>query len=523
MLAFEWTLLLLMGAVGLTLLARALRLPYPVLVALGGTALALFPNIPRFDLNPSLTLALFVAPVLLDSAFDFSLRDLRRNWIPVTLLVVVAVAITTAAVAIVVHCLVPDMPWPAAVALGAIVAPPDAAAAVAVLRQMNLPHRLMVVLEGESLLNDASALLIYRVAVSAVVADGISATRLTQALALGVLGSIMIGYLAARLYGELLMRVQDVPSATVLQFTGTFGVWIGADRLGLSPVVTVVVFAFTAAQLAPRRTAARIRVPSYAVWETIVFVLNIMAFMLIGLQLRPIVLSLNPVQRVHYAQVAGAVLATIVAARIAWVLLYNVAAALKSRIAGPGQWPGEVAPSWAGGLVVAWSGMRGVVTLAAAYALPVATEHSAAFPYRDLILLCAFCTVVGTLVIHGLTLRPLMRLFALRGDDTVQREVLMAQQEINKAALAVIDGDESPEALVLRRELTLVLEDSRLDAQSAGDAPPNLRAMVVTRQRKALLALRASGVIGDDAFHQIEAQLDIAELSVNGPAPVIQG
>jgi Na+/H+ antiporter len=514
MLQFEWVLLLLTGAVGLTLCARAWNLPYPALLALGGAALALFPHLPRFDLNPSLTLALFVAPVLLDSAFDFSLRDLKNNWIPVTCLVLGAVGVSTAAVAVIAHRLVPDMPWGAAIALGAIVAPPDAAAAVAVLRQMSLPHRLMVILEGESLLNDASALLIYRVAVSAVAAGGFNATRLTQAFLLGVAGSVVVGYVGARAYFQLLTRVQDVPSATVLQFTGTFGAWILADQLNLSPVVTVVVFAFTSARLAPGRTSARLRVPSYAVWETLVFVLNVLAFVLIGLQMRPVVLALDPSERTEYARVAAAVLATVIAARFGWTMSYTGVALLKTRLLGPGRWPGKPPPTWRSGLVVSWSGMRGVVTLAAAYALPVAGTQGPAFPYRDLILLCAFCTVVGTLLLHGFTLRPLMGLVALRADDTVQREVLLAQQEINRAALTVIDGDDSPEAVVLRRELLAVLEQRQEAASDGAPASPNLRALVVARQRTTLLALRSDGVIGDDAFHQIEAQLDMMELSV---------
>src|SRR5690349_214489 len=165
---FEWLLILLAGAVVATAVARKLKLPYPSFLALGGTALALLPNTPEFTFDPALTLALFVAPVLLDAAFDTSVRDLKRLWVPVLCLVVIAVGITTVAVAWLVHHLVPGMPWAACVALGAIVAPPDAAAASAVLRSLNIPHRMVVLLEGESLLNDATALLIYRLAVTAV-------------------------------------------------------------------------------------------------------------------------------------------------------------------------------------------------------------------------------------------------------------------------------------------------------------------------------------------------------------------
>jgi Na+/H+ antiporter len=512
-LLFEWILVLLVGAVALTALARRINVPYPVMLALGGTALALFPHAPEFRLDPALTLALFVAPVLLDSAFDFSVRDLRANWIPVTCLVLVAVGVTTFAVAYVAHALVPDIPWPAAIALGAIVAPPDAAAATAVLRQMSLPHRLMVILEGESLLNDASALLIYRVAVSAVAADGFTASQFAPAFILGVFGSVLAGYVLARVFFELTSRVEDAPSATVLQFAGTFGVWILAEHLALSPIVTVVVFAFTAAQRAPQRTAARLRVPSYAVWDTAVFVLNVLAFVLIGLQLRPILLSLEYSQRIKFLVVAAAVLATVVLIRFVWVMTYNTAAQLKARFFGGGRWPGNKSPTWQGGILIAWSGMRGVVTLAAAYALPTAGPGTAGFPYRDLILLCAFCVVVGTLVIHGLTLRPLIRVLNLRGDDSVQRELRLAHREINEAALAVIDGDNSPEATALRREFAALLEDSQQSTTRPKSPHDDLRARIIDKQRQRLFGLRSEGVIGDDAFHQLEAQLDMAELS----------
>ena len=514
MLQFEWILALMIAAVALTALSRTLKLPYPVLLALGGTALALFPRTPAFTLNPELTLALFVAPVLFNSAYDFSLRDLKSNWIPVTFLVVLAVGVTTAAVAYVTRTLIPDMPLAAAVALGAIVAPPDAAAATTVLRQMNLPHRLMVILEGESLLNDASALLIYRLAISAAAAESFNATDFGRALALGVLASVGVGYVLAHSFVELISRVEDAPSATVLQFAATFGVWLLADRLSLSPIITLVVFAFTAAQLAPQRMAARVRVSSYAVWQTAVFVLNVLAFVLVGLQLRPAVLSLAPSLRDRYLSVAGAVLATVILVRLAWVAGYVGAARLKAHYLGTGSWPANPVPSWAGALVASWSGMRGVVTLAAAYALPLATKHSALFPYRNFILLCAFTVVVGTLVLHGLTLRPLLQLMNLRGDDTVRREVSLAQQEMNRAALVAIDGNGSAEAMALRRELSS--GNQLVDGEGCTEpaAPRKLRAIIIERQRTVLFKLRSEGMIGDDAFHDLEAQLDLAELNM---------
>ncbi|MET0984305.1 MAG: sodium:proton antiporter [Steroidobacteraceae bacterium] len=509
---FEWILMLLVGAVCLTAVARRIHVPYPSLLALGGVALALLPTAPKFELDPELTLALFVAPVLLDAAFDTSVRDLRANWIPVTCLVLAAVGITTAAVAVTAHALIPNMPWAAAIALGAIVAPPDAAAASAILKQLRLPHRLLVILEGESLLNDASALLIYRIAVLAVVSGGLELGTAVPLALLSLAGSVVAGFLLARVYMWATLGITDVPSSIVLQFTGTFGVWILAEHLHLSAIVTVVVYAMTTARDAPRLIPARRRIPSYAVWDLAVFVLNVLAFVLIGLQLRPILSPLDSLERFEYFEVAAIVLGIVVAARFVWVFSYSAVARMKLRWMGPGRWPGTAKPTARSSLVVSWCGMRGIVTLAAAYALPNG------FPYRDLILLTAFCVVVGTLVVQGLTLRPLILALRLQDDGPVDREVRMASERMMRAGLDLLDGDQSQEAKTVRRELESQLADqteSRTDSNELG-VYDSLRARIVTAQRETLLKMRSNGEIGDDAFHRVEAQLDAAEMNALG-------
>jgi NhaP-type Na+/H+ or K+/H+ antiporter len=288
--------------------ARRVGAPYPVFLAIGGALLAFVPGAPSPALPPELVLALFVAPVLLDAAFDASPRDLRDNWAPLVSLVVVAVGLTTAAVAVVAHALVPGMPWAAAIALGAIVAPPDAVAATAVLRPLHPPQRILTILEGESLLNDASALLIYRLAVGAVAAGSFSVQAVAPTFLLAVLGSLVAGpaWLAAAARAE---RVQHIPTAIILQFVGTFTVWLVAEHAGLSGVLTTVCFAMTLARLAPARMPARIRIPTNAVWATVIFALNIFAFIFIGLQIRPILVELAPAARNQYLLVAAAVLA----------------------------------------------------------------------------------------------------------------------------------------------------------------------------------------------------------------------
>jgi len=505
---FQWLLILLVVAVLLTALARHLKLPYPSLLAVGGAAIAFLPHTPEFTLHPELALAIFVAPVLLDAAFDTSLRDLRRYWIPVLSLVVFAVGVTTFAVAWVVHSLVPGMPWASAIALGAIVAPPDAAAASAILRQLHIPHRMVVILEGESLLNDATALLIYRLAVSAAMGSTFDGGVVAwQAFAMA--GSVITGFVLAHIYIRTFSWLTDIPSSIVIQFVGAFGIWILADEMGLSAIVTVVTFGITAARITPERTPATLRLPSFAVWETVVFVLNVVAFVAIGLQVRPILDSLEGDELAQYMKIAGLVLATVVCVRLAWVLTYNRAATLKYRWFGAGYWPGEYVPTLAGSTIVGWCGMRGIVTLATAFALP------AAFPFRELILLCAFTVVAGTLVVQGLTLRPLIILLGLKDDGTIEKEMLAAQAQLARVAAEIIDADDSDAAQMLRAEFAMPDDSDLTDGSETQLKKRNrLRTRIVAAQRRSLVRMRRSADIGDEAFHRIEEQLDRTEVSV---------
>ena len=368
----ERLLVLFLAAVILAAAARRVGAPDPVFLALGGVVLAFVPGGPRFTLPPELALALFVAPVLLDAAFDASPRDLKDNWVPVAGLVVIAVGLTTFAVALVARALLPGLPWAPAVVLGAVVAPPDAAAATAVLRPLNPPHRILTILEGESLLNDASALLIYRLAVGAVAAGGFSLAAVAPTFLLAVAGSVVAGPVLGWLAIRVMAPVQHVPTAIILQFVSTFGVWILAEELGLSGVLTMVCYAITVARTAPERIPARTRVPTYAVWETVIVALNLLAFIFIGLQVRPILDSLAGEDLGRYGAVAGAVVLTVVVVRLAWQMSFNTAVRWRHRRFGFHPPRPMLRPTVGSGLVVSWAGMRGIVSLAAALALPPA-------------------------------------------------------------------------------------------------------------------------------------------------------
>lgn len=507
----ELELLLGLFVVAVILAAGARRVgaPYPVFLALGGALLAFVPGAPMFALPPDLVLAIFVAPVLLDAAYDASPRDLKDNWAPVMSLVVFAVGLTTVAVAIVAHTFIPAMPWAAAIALGAVVAPPDAVAATAVLRPLRPPHRLLTILEGESLLNDASALLIYRLAVGAVAVNGFSVATVAPTFLLAVVGSLVAGLAFAWVTSQLMGRVQHVPTAIILQFVSTFGVWILAEHAGLSGVLTMVTYAITVARTAPARLPARRRIPTNAVWEAAVFALNILAFIFVGLQIRPIFDRLDVAERGCYLAVAGAVLVTVIVVRLAWHMSFNALVRWSHHRFGFQPPRPMLRPSAGSGLVISWSGMRGIVTLAAAMALPLA------FPYRNLIILTAFAVVFGTLVIQGLTLKPLLRALNLQDDDPVGREVCAARERALEMGLASISHDRSPVAEGVRRALTTHL--GKAPDGSAGDTTRSTHDVIhceaIQAARKAVLSMRASDEIGDDAFHRVEEELDWLEMT----------
>jgi len=506
----EQVLVIFVVAVCLAAAARRIGAPYPVFLAIGGALLGFVPGVPALSLPPDLVLALFVAPVLLDAAFDASLRDLRDNWAPLVGLVVVAVGLTTAAVALVTHALVPGLPWAAAIALGAIVAPPDAVAATAVLRALHPPQRILTILEGESLLNDASALLIYRVAVGAATASGFSALSLAPTFLLAVVGGLVAGPVLAWLVQRLLERVEHVPTSIILQFLGTFTVWVVAERLSLSGVLTTVCFAMTLARLGPLGIPARIRIPTNAVWATVIFALNIFAFIFIGLQIRPMLASLPAPVVQHYMVVAGAVLFTVIVVRIAWHMSFNAVVRWRDERFGFRPPRPMLRATVGSGLVISWSGMRGIVTLAAALALP------ADFPARDLIVLSAFSVVLGTLVIQGLTLKVLMRALDLRGGDPVADEMRLARERIVAAAFAALPQEASAAADLVRHDFTLRLGRAAASGGAPGERGSGFEAthrLALQAARRSLLAMRDNAEIGDDAFHALENDLDWMEVS----------
>jgi len=306
---------------------------------------------------------------------------------------------------------------------------------------------------------------------------------------------------------RIAVRVTDIPISVLLQFISTFAVWIVADRVGVSAIVTMVVYAMTIARTAPAWIGARRRIASYAVWEVAVLVLNVLAFVLIGLQLRGIITRFAATEWRSAALCAAATCITVIAVRIVWVMGATLIIRARARRSAS-----AAAPRLGAGVVISWSGMRGIVTLATALALVEG------FPSRDLIVLSAFCVVLATLVLQGLTLRPLMSLLGLEDDGSVERELLLARTETSRAAIRALDGEaDTPYARTLKREYETRIrwgeEQVQLAENAAGTAALQRRA--VSAQRETLMRLRAEDVIGDDAFHIMEEEIDLLELSAD--------
>lgn len=505
MLLFESLLTLVLVAILLLQASRRTSVPYPTILAAAGVAVAALPWTPNVAIDPQLALALFIAPALLDAAYDLPPRELKRHWAPLLALAGVAVVLTTTAVAAV-GVLVAGLPLAAAVALGAIVAPPDAAAATAVLGRFVLPRNTVTVLKGESLLNDAAALLIFSGAVAAF-SQSHAPWRLVLELGLAAPGGVAFGYAAGHGFLVLSRRFSGTISAILFQFAATFGVWVVAERLHLSAVLAVVAYAMVIARYSPERQHAWDRVRSYAVWEAVVFLMNVVAFMLMGMQARAIVGRLDPGEISGAFGFAGLVLAAVVGVRIVWVLAYNRFIHVRARRTG------RPAPTFAQGVAVSWCGMRGLITLAVALGLP--TD----FPGRDLIVLSAFVVVLGTLVLQGLTLGPLLRLLDFKPDTSFDQDLAAARLMLLDAAEGSLEGRGGDAVERLRAEIEAQRALTRGGAhRHSATEMGELKMRSVEAKRRALAELRRGGLIDDDVFHALEQELDWQELASTPPS-----
>jgi Na+/H+ antiporter len=510
MLLVELLVGLFAAAVALSWAARRANVPYPIALVLGGALLGFVPGLPSLPLDPTLILGVGLPPVLYQAALLTSWRDFRANIRAISLLAIGLVIATTVAVAATFKWLMPQAPWAAAFALGAIVSPPDAVAATAVLSRMNIPRRIVTILEGESLVNDASGLVLYRFAVAAALTGAFSLAQATWQFVLIAAGGIAVGVALGRLFVAIHKHLGDTLVEILLSLVLPYAAYLVAESVNLSGVLAVVAAGLVRARYAREAFSPEARLVVQSVWTVVVFLMNCFVFILIGLKLPEIVSGLGG-QSVAEAIGYGLALSLVaIAVRMAWVI---PATYLPRWLLAWLGWP-QHSPPLRHVTVVGWCGMRGIVSLAAALALPLA------FPERDLIVFVSLVVIVVTLVLPGLTLAPLVRALRVGGDWSVQDEQRLARIQTARAALHELgkleaEGEITPDVgEFLRREAELRLaraSPAGLVLADGDDPWCKARLALVRAERRRLIALWREGKIGDEVLHEIERELDFEE------------
>ena len=518
----EIVLALLVVVVALVTLARRIAVPYPVLLVIGGLVLGLIPGLPRVELQPNLVFALFLPPLIYWEALNFSYRELRRNLRSITLLAVVLVLVTTCVVAVVAHAAV-GLPWATAFVLGAIVSPTDAVAAAAVFERLGAPRRLLAVIEGESLINDATALIAYRAAVAAVVSGHFSLFSAGLDFVKAAVGGVAIGLLVGWLIAQLRRRFADASVGTTISLLSGFAAYLPADSLGCSGVLAVVATGLYLGRLGPRVVSSGTRLQTQEVWQTVVFLLNGLIFILIGLQLHRVFDALagySPLTLAWYAVLVGV---TLIAVRMVWMFPGTYIAR------GIGRRPSEPYPRVGEIVVAGWAGMSGVVSLATALALPAAIDGGGPFPARDLVVFLAFMVILITLVFKGLTLPMVIRWMGVQDDGAAEIEETKARLKAARAGLRYLqslDGTtgvpvEKLEHLRshyearIRRLAARCGDDPEADGlEATATAYEQLQRAALTAERQEAVRLRDINVIGDEVLRRVQRDLDLEELQL---------
>jgi monovalent cation/hydrogen antiporter len=506
---------LLAAVAALLALSPALRIPYPILLVLGGLAIGVIPGMPEVEFQPELVFFGVLPPLLYSAAFFTSLRELKANVRPIGLLAVGLVAVTTVGVAVVVHAVVDGLSWPAAFVLGAIVSPTDPIAATAIARRLGVPRKLVAIVEGESLVNDGTGLVLYRVAVAAVVAGSFSAMYTGGLFLFAAVGGVVVGLVVGWIVRQVRRRLDNPPAEiTISLLTGYFA-FIPAELLGVSAVLAAVSAGIYLGWYTPELTTSQVRLQGLAVWEIVQYMLNALLFVLVGLQLPVVLDALEETPAGRLLGYAALVSLTVIALRFAWV--FAVLHAPK-KIAGR-------MSNWRGAVFLSWAGMRGAVSLAAALALPLETDTGAPFPGRDLILFLTFAVILVTLVGQGLTLPFVIRVLGLEDDGIEDREDAKARIKAAEAALArleqLVDQDWVRDDTAERvRGLYRFRSDrfrARLDDGDDGAIEERsqdfqrLRRELLDAERQALVDLRRSGAISNDVWIRVGRDLDLED------------
>jgi Na+/H+ antiporter len=510
---------LLACVVALASVGRRVRLPYPTMMVIAGLMIGLLPGLPRISLDPGVVFLVFLPPILYAAAWNTWWVDFRRNIGPISLMGVGLVLVTAGAVAVVAHWAIPGMTWPVAFLLGAIISPPDAAAATAICERLRVSRRIVTILEGESLVNDAAGLIAYRVAVVAIVEGYFSPWAAAGDMVLAGAGGVGVGLVAGFLISALHKRIAEPTITTAISLLAPYVAYLPAEMLHLSGVLATVVAGLYVSVRSPRLFSPQARLQTVAVWELLVVMLNGLVFVLIGLQLRSVIEAAASYSVWEVVWYSFAVSTAGVAVRFVWV--FGMAYM-------PWKFPGRPRRmGWRPLTVISWTGMRGIVSLAAALALPMTIQSGRDFPGRDLVILLTFGVIFATLVLQSLSLPPLIRLLGPSVADDNEHEEIVARLLSAGTALKHLEaiaagspGDETVEQV--RREylarVNLAAAEVRGEHQSGrGRSRPEdwVRREAIAAERRAVVAMRDKGELSEEVFRRIERDLDLDEWRIS--------
>jgi len=506
----EIVIFLLLCALALGWASRRAGVPYPIALVLGGGALGFVPKLPQLQFDPQYLLVLVLPPILYQAALLTSWRDFKANLRPIGLLAIGLVMVTMLVVAATMRFLVPEMPWPVAFAFGAIVSPPDAVAATAILSKLNMPRRIVTVLEGESLVNDASGLVLYKFAVAAAMSGVFSLFDGSVQFVLVTVGGIAIGMLLAGVFVAIHRFLGDPFIEVLLSLSIPYLAYVAAESVHVSGVLAVVAAGLLRGRYSPRMVSAEMRILARSVWNLLVFMLNSLIFILIGLQLSGIVARLEGFTGGELAAAALAVSMVAILVRFGWVYFAEYLPAWLGRPFGVRTTP----PLPGEAFIVSWCGMRGIVSLAAALALPADLE------YREFLIFLTFAVILVTLVVQGLTLAPLIRRLKLGTDHSTRDEHRLARVAMGRAALSAVDraageGGVLPDVIArIRAEFGERVASASPLAQlpdSSHAQATRVRLAAVRAERDELIRLWQDGTISDEVLHHLEEELDYEE------------
>ena len=516
---------LLLTVALLAMLARKVHIPYPILFVIGGLLLSWIPGLPQVTLNPDLVFLFCLPPLLFPAALFTSWRDFRANLRPISLLAIGLVLFTTVTVAYLAHYFM-HLPLAAGFVLGAIISPPDAIAATAIAQRLKVPRRIVTILEGESLVNDATALVAYRFALAAVATGSFSLARASGQFLIVGTGGILIGLAVGWLAQQFHKRVDDAPIEITVSLLTPFVAYLSAEQLGVSGVLAVVTAGLYLGRRMPELLTFKTRLQGGPVWEMVEFLLNGVVFILIGLQLPEVlhVLSSHDIPIFQLVWYALFISFAVILIRMLWVF----PSAYLPRLLFKRIRQRDPYPSWRHVTIIGWTGMRGVVSLAAALAIPLSidgTPDGQSFPYRDLILFLTFIVILATLVVQGLSLPLVIRWLGVKDDGSMEKEEREARLKANQAALDRLNeiGECEPTKADALQRLRVEYEDhirqvEGAEPESAG-TPLRLFSSEFERlshealqvERRTILQLRNQNVISDDVLRRIQVDIDLAE------------